>query len=159
MDWTSDLLPLARVALAMVLGGVIGFEREAAQKPAGLRTHMLLAGAAALFTEVGMAMLRRYGQGDSPSTRVDPVIIIQAVAAAVGFIGAGTIMQHRGVQVEGLTTATSLLLTAAVGMAVSSGHWALGVGVTLLALVTLRGLLWIQNRMRRSGGDPGPDSS
>jgi putative Mg2+ transporter-C (MgtC) family protein len=160
MDWASDLQPLARVALAMGLGAVIGAEREVAHKPAGLRTHMLLAGAAAVFTEIGMAMLRQYGQGDSVSTRVDPIIIIQAVAAAVGFIGAGTILRRGGEHIEGLTTATSLLLTAAVGMAVSSGHAALGVGVTVLALVTLRGLRWIEKRIRRRGGGaPGPDAS
>jgi putative Mg2+ transporter-C (MgtC) family protein len=149
-----------RVALAMGLGALIGAEREAAHKPAGLRTHMLLAGAAALFTEIGMAMLLRYGQGDGASTRVDPIIIIQAVAAAVGFIGAGTILRHNAEQqVEGLTTATSLLLTSAVGVAVSSGHAALGLGVTLLALVTLRGLRWVEDRIRqrrRGASRPGP---
>ena len=151
MDW-SDLGPLARVALAMALGAAIGFEREAAKRPAGLRTHMLLTGAAALFTEVGLAMVRQYGQGDSTSIRVDPIIIIQAVAAGVGFIGAGTILRRQGDKVEGLTTATSLLLAAAVGTAVSSGHWLLGLGVTLLALLTLRGLGWIEERFHIGRG-------
>ena len=160
MDWLADLEPLARVALAMLLGAFIGVDREVAHKPAGLRTHMLLAGASALFTEIGMAMLRQYGGGNSLSTRVDPIVIIQAVAAAVGFIGAGTILRRGDEHIEGLTTATSLLLTAAVGVAVSSGHTALGLGVTLLALVTLRGVRGIEDRIRKGPrGGPGPGSS
>lgn len=160
MDWTSDLGQLAHVALAMVLGALIGVEREAAHKPAGLRTHMLLAGAAALFTEIGMAMLRQYGGGNNLSTRVDPIVIIQAVAAAVGFIGAGTILRRDTEHVEGLTTAASLLLTAAVGVAVSSGHAPLGLGVVVLALATLRGVRWIEERIRqRRRGGPGPATS
>ena len=150
---------LVRVALAMGLGAIIGAEREVAHKPAGLRTHMLLAGAASLFTEVGLAMLRQYGQSNALSTRVDPVIIIQAVAAAVGFIGAGTILRRDADHVEGLTTATSLLLTAAVGMAVSSGLKVLAVGVTVLALVILRGVRQIEAIMRRRRRGPsGPDA-
>jgi putative Mg2+ transporter-C (MgtC) family protein len=150
---------LVRVALAMGLGAIIGADREVAHKPAGLRTHMLLAGAASLFTEVGLAMLRQYGQSNALSTRVDPVIIIQAVAAAVGFIGAGTILRRDADHVEGLTTATSLLLTAAVGMAVSSGLKVLAVGVTVLALVVLRGVRQIEAIMRRRGRGPsGPDA-
>jgi putative Mg2+ transporter-C (MgtC) family protein len=151
MDWKGELPMLLRVALAMGLGAVIGADREVAHKPAGLRTHMLLAGAASLFTEVGLAMLRQYGQANVLSIRVDPIVIIQAVAAAVGFIGAGTILRRDADHVEGLTTATSLLLTAAVGMAVSSGLKVLAVGVTLLALVILRGVRKIEGIMRRRG--------
>src|SRR6267143_1296537 len=120
MDWAGELPMLLRVALAMGLGAVIGADREVAHKPAGLRTHMLLAGAASLFTEVGLAMLRQYGQANLLSTRVDPVIIIQAVAAAVG-------------------------------VAVSSRLKVLAVGVTLLALVTLRGVRVVEEIIRRRG--------
>jgi putative Mg2+ transporter-C (MgtC) family protein len=141
---------VGRVALAMGLGAVLGLEREFMQKPAGLRTHMLVAGAASLFTEVGISMLHQFSVSSNPSIRIDPIIIIQAVATAVGFIGAGTILRHSDTDhVEGLTTAASLLLTSAVGTVVSSGRIAAAIGVTALALVVLRGLAVVENRIRR----------
>ncbi len=147
-NWSADLHFLGGVALAMVLGSLIGLEREFAGKPAGLRTHMLLCGAAALLTEVGLAMVHDSIAAPSPSLRADPVVIVQAVATAVGFIGGGTILRHPETdRVEGLTTAASLLLTSAIGVAAASSRAILAVGVTLLALLVLRGVRWAEVRI------------
>jgi len=150
MNWNAELPMLAGVALAMGLGALIGLERELAGKPAGLRTHMLLCGAAALLTEAGLALVREAASAPNPSVRADPLIVIQAVATAVGFIGGGTILRHPETdRVEGLTTAASLLLTSAVGVAAASNRAALAVGATFLALLVLRGVRWAEEKIGR----------
>ena len=142
---SADWHFLGGVALAMFLGSLIGLEREFAGRPAGLRTHMLLCGAAALLTEVGLAMVHQAIAAPNPSLRADPVVIVQAVATAVGFIGGGTILRHPETdRVEGLTTAASLLLTSAIGKAAASSRTILAVGATLLALLVLRGVRWAE---------------
>jgi putative Mg2+ transporter-C (MgtC) family protein len=130
---------LGDVALAMVLGAVIGLERELARKPAGLRTHMLVAGAAAMLVEGARGLLHQFVvRGASPLVRFDPVPVITAVVTAVGFLGAGTILrQERTEHVEGLTTAASMLFAATVGVATSLQQYLLAAGATVLALVTL----------------------
>ncbi len=149
-NWSADWHFLGGVALAMVLGSLIGLEREFAGRPAGLRTHMLLCGAAALLTEVGLAMVHQAIAAPNPSLRADPVVIVQAVATAVGFIGGGTILRHPETdRVEGLTTAASLLLTSAIGMAAASGRTILAVGATLLALLVLRGVRWAEVKIAK----------
>lgn len=139
-DWMLQLTLLARVAIAMVLGSIIGFEREARNRPAGLRTHMLIAGAAALLLGIGDLLAEHFSDETySQLLRVDPIRIIEAVVTAVAFIGAGTIIQHtRRDAVIGLTTAASMLLTASIGIAVGLRQYVLAVGVTVLALVVLR---------------------
>jgi putative Mg2+ transporter-C (MgtC) family protein len=133
---------LAYVALAMLLGAAIGLEREIEDKPAGLRTHMLVAGAAALLVALGSDLVRS-----------DPTRIIQAVITGVSFLGAGTIIRHSATrQVEGLTTAASILFAAAVGVCVALSQLVLATGVTVLVLVTLRGVghveQWLEQRRR-----------
>lgn len=92
----------------MILGGAVGFEREKADKPAGLRTHMLVAGSAALLTGMGRVVILNLGV-DETFIRADPLRIIEAVITGITFLGAGTIIRHRGKdQIEGLTTAASL---------------------------------------------------
>ena len=130
MEWQEQLRILGQVALAMVLSAVIGAEREAARKPAGLRTHMLVSGAAALLVGLGFTIVRRFGGSSQyPLVRVDPVIVIQAVVTAVGFLGAGTILRRSQMgggspreHVEGLTTVASLLFVAALGTCSLSGR-------------------------------------
>ena len=156
MDWRHDLAELGLIALAMALGGFVGADREYAHKPAGLRTHMLLAGASAVLTAAGIDMVQTFSRIPSQSgwLRLDPILVVQAVATAVGFIGAGTILHRDAEHVEGLTTAASLLLTAAIGVAVASGRLVLGIGATALALVTLRAVRmveeWFVDRRRKS---------
>jgi putative Mg2+ transporter-C (MgtC) family protein len=147
--YQGQLTILAYVGLAMLLGAIIGFEREVEAKPAGLRTHMLVAGAAALFVDLADVIVGRFGtELGADLVRSDPVRIIEAVITGISFLGAGTIILHRGKrQVEGLTTAASILFTAAVGVCVALGQWVLAIGVTLLVLVILRGLGLLEARM------------
>jgi len=107
-----------RLILAALLGGIVGYQRERAEKPAGLRTHILVALGATLFTVVSL-----YGFGSGS----DPTRIAAQVVTGIGFLGAGTILRERE-QVQGLTTAASTWAVASVGVAV-------GVGMYLMALV------------------------
>lgn len=154
MNWANSLMQfgiIGEVALAMLLGGVIGFEREMADKPAGFRTHMLVAGAAALLVGLGDAMLRRFAMDSSIHASSDPIRIVEAIVTGISFLGAGTIFRRdRSEQVEGLTTAATILLCAAVGISVALRQFVLAVGVTLLALFVLRGLTAIEKRLLKS---------
>jgi len=133
MPELSDLPHIARVTFQVVfaafLGGVLGFEREAAGKPAGLRTHMLVALGAAVF----IIAPRESGMDPDQVSR-----IIQGLVAGIGFLGAGAIVKA---DVEsrnrGLTTAAGIWLTAAIGMTVGLGLEALAAVCTVLALVIL----------------------
>ena len=152
---------LAEVALAMLLGGMIGFERELAERPAGLRTHMMVAGAATLLVALGDVFMHRVTERAASDLHADPIRIVEAVVTGVSFLGAGAIFR-RGSEnpVEGLTTAAGILLTAAVGIAVALQQIVLAVGAVVLVLGTLRGLLWIERllaaRKRTAGQSLAP---
>lgn len=151
MDWNAQLQILGEVALAVLFGGVIGFEREVADKPAGLRTHMLIAGAAALLTGVGHAMIFHLPPNSQPNgLRADPLRIIEAIITGISFLGAGTIIHHRGTnQVEGLTTAASILFSAAQAICVALQLFLLAVGVTALGLFILRVVGRLEGKLER----------
>jgi putative Mg2+ transporter-C (MgtC) family protein len=150
MNWIMQFEIVGEVALAMLLGGVIGFERELADKPAGFRTHMLVAGAAALLVGLGDAMVLRFVSASELHVTADPIRIVEAIITGISFLGAGTIFRRdQSEQVQGLTTAASILLCAAVGISVALRQFVLAIGVTLLALVVLRGLTGIENRLSR----------
>jgi putative Mg2+ transporter-C (MgtC) family protein len=155
VDWRRDIAELGLIALAMALGGFVGADREYARKPAGLRTHMLLAGASAVLTAAGMDMVKTFSRIPSEGgwLRLDPILVVQAVATAVGFIGAGTILHRDAEHVEGLTTAASLLLTAAIGVAIASERLVLGIGATALALITLRVVRIVEARLEKPRKD------
>lgn len=127
------------VVTAMILGGVIGYDREAADKPAGLRTHMLVAGAAALLVGLGSLIVSSFeDQLLGSGLQTDPIRIFEALITGVSFLGAGTIIQHRGEhRVQGITTAASLLMTAAIGATVGLSEWALAAVLTILVYVVL----------------------
>lgn len=148
MDF-SQLQSLGLVALAMFLGAVIGFEREFADKPAGLRTHMMVAGAAALLVTLGDILVLHFDSEVSRTIlRSDPIRIIEAIITGVSFLGAGTIIVRRSERsVEGLTTAASILLAAGVGVAVAIFQFLLAIGVTVLALGTLRVIKFVEGRV------------
>ena len=139
---------LAYVALAMLLGGLVGLDREAARKPAGLRTHMLVSGAAALLVLLGHVMVRNYDAKVAIHLTSDPIRIIEAVITGVSFLGAGTIIRNQrdGGQVEGLTTAASLLLAAAIGVSVALAQFVVAMGLTILILSVLRLLGYVESR-------------
>jgi putative Mg2+ transporter-C (MgtC) family protein len=138
MDWFSDLPQLGLIALAGALGGLIGLEREFADKPAGLRTHFLVGAGSALLMVLGDAVIEEFQQQAEVrrSIQADPIRVIQAIVVGISFLGAGTIIHERG-RVEGLTTAASIFLTAGIGVAVAADRIRLAIGVTLLALVVL----------------------
>ncbi len=133
----GEALLLLRLVAAVALAAALGWEREQAHKPAGLRTHMLVGLAAALYTVLASLILDER-IGDS-SVRGDPGRVIQAIALGVGFLGGGVISagKQRG-HVSGLTTAASIWSTAAIGLAAGLGRFVLAVGATVLQLVVLR---------------------
>ena len=152
--WEVQLLIIGEVAFAMLLGGVIGIERELASKPAGFRTHMLVAGSAALLVGMGDVLLAQFAEDTGSSLiQSDPFRIIGAVVYGVSFLGAGTIFRGGSNHVEGLTTAASLLVSAAIGVAIGSRQWILAIGVTLLTLAVLRVLMMVENALsKRASG-------
>lgn len=131
---------LGDIVLAALLGGVIGFERELHRKAAGLRTHMLVAAAAACLVGLSNVVVNAFA-GVSAEIRTDPIRIIEAVITGVSFLGAGTIMRTRGQNhIEGLTTAAGMLFVAAVGVSVALSQYILAAGATLFVLLVLRGM-------------------
>jgi len=150
MNWIMQLEIVGEVGLAMLLGGVIGFEREVADKPAGFRTQMLVAGSAALLVGLADAMLLRFLVEGKTSVTADPIRIVEAIVTGISFLGAGTIFRKSASeQVQGLTTAASILLCAAIGISVALRQFALAVGVTVLALIVLRGLTGVETWMTK----------
>ena len=131
-----DLVILSRLVVAALLAGVLGWERERAGKSAGLRTHMLVGIAAALYTGLAEVASVELGAG-----RSDPIRAIQAVAMGIGFLGGGIIFVNRNDRVEGLTTAASIWATAAMGVAAGLGHFRLAAGVTVLLAIVLHVLV------------------
>jgi putative Mg2+ transporter-C (MgtC) family protein len=125
LDWYDALL---RLALAGALGGLIGLERELRDREAGLRTHLLVSVGAALFTIVSA-----YGFA---SIRTDPTRVAAQIVTGVGFLGAGAIIQQ-GSSVRGLTTAATLWVVAAVGLAAGAGYYSAALITTALVLVAL----------------------
>jgi putative Mg2+ transporter-C (MgtC) family protein len=135
-----ELAALARVVVAVLIGAIIGVERELAEKPAGLRTHMLVAGSAALFLGLGDSLISHYSDPErTPFVRIDPTRLMEALVTGLAFLGAGTIMRRpeRG-GVSGLTTAASLFFTGIVGGAIGVGQYVLAVGSAAVLLLTLR---------------------
>lgn len=130
-----ELVVLLRVFLAAVLGAAVGFERQRRDKPAGLRTHMLVAMGSALFVGSGVMILGEFGDA-SEATRLDVLRVTQAVATGIGFLGAGAIIRGGGT-VRGLTTAAGIWVTAGIGLAAGLGQYWLAVGATALAVVII----------------------
>ena len=159
MDFTFDLTVntvdiIVRMLLSMVIGGAIGWERASRSKPAGLRTHILVALGSTIFT---LMMLEIYGAMETGEGRIgqpDPLRIVEAIASGLGFLGAGCIIRERGA-VEGLTTASSLWITGALGVACGVGHFVIAGFAIFFVMTTLIGLRKIRgkvNPVRNSNG-------
>jgi putative Mg2+ transporter-C (MgtC) family protein len=154
---------LLRLAVAAGLGGAIGFERELRERQAGLRTHLVVSLGAALFTLVSAYAFRNFG------SKVDPTRIAAQIVSGIGFLGAGAIIRQ-GFSVRGLTTAATLWLVAAIGMASGAGYYDGAFIATLGALFTLGPLRILAYRVIRryrieldrllveipAGGSPAP---
>ncbi len=132
-----EAILVGKVAVAMVLAGIIGFERETDGKAAGFRTHMLVGGAAALLVGSADLLIDRFGADSGNAMRTDPSRVVEAIVAGVSFLGAGTIFVSGQDRVRGLTTAASLLMVAGVGVIVAVEAWIVALSVTLLTLFTL----------------------
>lgn len=130
-----------RLLIAAVLGAMIGFEREWNTAEAGLRTHILVALAAALFTILAFEIFHTIDTG-SGGSQADPIRAVEAVTAGIAFLGAGAIFRSGG-NVQGLTTGAGMWLAGAVGVATALGYYIIAFGVAVLAvlvLATLRAL-------------------
>ena len=134
---------LIKLALAVLLGGIIGFEREVSGKPAGLRTNILICLGATLLMDISI----RIGLVDGHRIG-DPGRIAAQVVTGVGFIGAGTIMQGSGV-VTGLTSAATIWVVAAIGLALGGGYYVEGLGAALMVTFVLSALGRFEVYVRR----------
>ncbi len=140
MYWESHLWPpiviALKLVLAMVCGGAIGLERELSRKPAGLRTNVLICFGAALYM-----LVSRHISGGAAYT--DPARLAAQVVAGIGFLGAGVILQARG-SVSGLTTAATIFVVGAVGIAIGEGMIWLAIFSTIVILLVLVLLRWLE---------------
>jgi len=119
----------SRLIAAVVMGAVVGIEREQSRRAAGLRTHMLVALGATVFTLVAL---------EAGATSADLATVVKGIASGIGFLGAGAILKLTSDrEIHGLTTAASIWLTAAVGIAIGAGYMWLALGSILLSLATL----------------------
>ena len=137
-----------RLLLAAFFGLVLGFEREALNKPAGLRTHMLVSLAASAFTITGEEVAHTV---KVPGASPDPVRIIEVVTAGAAFLGTATIIQARG-RIEGITTGANIWLVAALGVACGTGAYALAGVACLIGLIILYPLRRLENRLGMNVG-------
>jgi putative Mg2+ transporter-C (MgtC) family protein len=133
--------PLGRLGLAALLGALLGIEREWHNRAAGLRTNTLIALGSAVFTLISIMMVARDGHGDA--TRIPAQVV-----TGIGFLGGGAILRTRG-GVQGLTTAATVWVNAAVGMAAGAGLFVLAISSTLTALVVLTVLKRVERKMDR----------
>ena len=134
--------------VSLALGTVVGWERQVGRKPAGLRTHTLVCMGSTLFVLLTVHAARDYGGGT-----VDPTRIIHGVVTGVGFLGAGSIMRQEGF-VHGLTTAASIWMVAAIGVAVGVHAWTLAITGTVLTLIVLEVYRWIEKRLSPESEGP-----
>ncbi|MBI4540264.1 MAG: MgtC/SapB family protein [Gemmatimonadetes bacterium] len=135
---------LGRLLLAAFLGGAVGVEREVQAKPAGLRTNMLICLGAALLTEISIG-IARFAR---PAANPDPARLAAQIVSGIGFLGAGTIIQARG-HVTGLTTAATLWVVAAIGIAVGAHAYVEALGTTALVLIALIPLAYVESHLVR----------
>lgn len=132
-DWLNICL---RLGLALLIGGIIGWERQIKRKPAGLRTHMLVSLGSAIFTIIII-------QVSGEKINVEALSrVIQGIATGIGFVGAGEILRQspqksQSVEIHGLTSAAAIWVAAALGIASGCGLWQLGLTATMLTLLVL----------------------
>ncbi len=142
---------LGRMLAAMVLGGLIGWEREVHLKSAGLRTHMLVALAACLFTLVAFDLMA-VTTANPGALRVDPLRLIEAVTAGVAFLAAGVVFSSPE-KTRGLTTGAGLWLAGAIGLTCGVGNMPLAAIATVAALIVLLVIHWLASAVGPKGDD------
>lgn len=141
-----------KLLLATFCGGVIGFERKTAGKPAGLRTNMLICVGSALIMILSIHLSftvsesYSYLAGNENRTNGDPARLAAQVVSGIGFLGAGAIMQSRGSVVVGLTTAATIWANSAIGLCLGAGYYVLGVITTSIVLFILYVVRFIESK-------------
>lgn len=141
-----------RLLMAAIFGAMIGFEREINTAEAGLRTHILIAVAAALFTILTFEIFHTIEAGPE-GPRADPIRAVEAVTAGIAFLGAGAIFRS-GRNVQGLTTGAGMWLAGAVGVATALGYYIIAGMVALFAILILAALRVVAHSI--AGGKPDP---
>jgi putative Mg2+ transporter-C (MgtC) family protein len=136
----GNIVEVLRILLAVVLGGVVGLERQLSGKPAGLRTNIMICLGSAVFTIISEQMAK---PGDSVTR------IASQIVTGVGFLGAGAIIRERG-GIHGLTTAATIWLVASIGMACGAGFYSLAVISTIIAIIVLIGLVKLDKYLEQS---------
>lgn len=147
LRWTEVLLRLLAATLA---GAAIGFNRELTQKPAGLRTHALVSLGAALVVVTAVLLGPEDGRVHPDAT----ARVIQGIVAGIGFIGGGVILHAEGRNVVGLTTATTIWVAAALGIACGVGHWAMAATAVAITLFVLIVGQWVEKWIGTLRPDP-----
>jgi putative Mg2+ transporter-C (MgtC) family protein len=140
----SHLDMILRLTISAILGFAIGFEREYTSKWAGIKTHMLVALGSTVFTMLSIYSFPKFVVAGSATCVGDPARVAAQILTGIGFIGGGTVLRH-GVSVFGLTTAATLWIAAAIGMAAGTGDFALACSVTLISILVLVAFRKIQN--------------
>jgi putative Mg2+ transporter-C (MgtC) family protein len=133
---------LVALLISLGLGSLVGWERQAGRKPAGMRTHVLVCLGSTTFV-----LLQRHAELRFPGS-ADPTRLVAAVITGIGFLGAGTIMRTEGF-VFGLTTAASIWMISAIGCAVGVHAYGLAAAVTVIVLLVLRGGRWVESKLAR----------
>lgn len=155
-DFAIEAEPLLRVLSAIALGSIVGFEREANEQAAGLRTHISVALGACVFGIISTLGFEPYERADPTHALVDVSRVASQVVVGIGFIGAGVIFRH-GATVRNLTTAASLWVTAAIGLAAGIGSIGLGIVATAALVAGLAALrlprTWIRRRITKTTHD------
>lgn len=149
--YTSFPVMAARLLLATIFGAAIGFEREWKNRPAGLRTHILVCVAAATFALLTIEIVHA-PMFEKDTGRFDPIRIIEAVTAGVAFLAAGVVIFTRG-EVHGLTTGAGMWLAGAIGVGCGLGLWQIALFATVLALIVLTLLHAFEDKLGMNQGD------
>jgi putative Mg2+ transporter-C (MgtC) family protein len=149
-SWLAFEVIAARLLLAATLGGIIGFEREWRDRPAGLRTHILVCLSAAAIAVLTIEITHLPAFEDD-AIRIDPIRLVEAVTAGVAFLAAGLIVFARG-EIHGLTTGAGMWLAGAVGLACGLGFWQIALVATLLAVIVLAALRLVERRAKTDTG-------
>ncbi len=135
----TEVEVVVRLLVSAIIGGLIGVERELNNRPAGLRTHMIVTVGASL-----VMLVSKYGFLDLGIVNSDPARLAAQVVSGIGFLGAGTIIMQGNI-VHGLTTAASLWTSAAIGLAIGAGYYIGGIACTVIILFTLIILRFVEN--------------
>ncbi|TWU16852.1 MgtC/SapB family protein [Allorhodopirellula heiligendammensis] len=154
-----DVSDFITIAIAAVCGGVLGLEREVADKPAGVRTHIFVCAGSALLMILSQEIVDQFQEGfPDAMLSPDPIRTLQAIVVGISFLGAGTIVRQKHEGVEGLTTAATIYLTAGIGVAIAVDRVGLGVALTLFATIVLVLLKWLTDSIAKFKTRRGKDA-